>query len=893
MPTRNRRRFVGQAIAYFHRQEYTPRELIVIDDGDDPVRDLVPEGPTVRYVRAPRDSIGAKRNLGCRLANGALIAHWDDDDWMAPTRLTNQVAALLDSKADATGASELLYYDLRGGRAWRYTPQPNDRTWVAGSTLVYRRSAWVSNPFPEIDDGEDAAFVARMPAGSVLPTAPDGTYVGLLHGANAGRKDLRDVRWEARPLQEVASLFGADRAFYAALRTGSDAVRASRRPMAGTERVEPLAGERVTIAAPFMVYDGYGGIAEYLVLGMRRAGAQVDVLPITIDPTGLSPEFRSVLSSSEPTADSPALYSGPAGPELNRVRTHDLFVHTMWESDQLPTDWVRRLRATRAVIVPASFLVDVLRRGGVTSPVEVVPDGIDPGIYRHVERAERDGFTTLIVATPVARKHLTEAVAAWTLAFGDDPDARLIIKSRFGMAPSIGQDPRIEVIVASAPTRGIAGLYERADVLLALGNEGFGLPVVEGMATGLPVIALESEGQADVCREARGFVLPVRPGRWESCEHWPYGRCGMRAVPSVEHAADQLRWVSEHLDEAREMGRAASAWARRHRDVWDKGPAILEVMERHLRAPRSLRRAVSMVVPSAGTRCGIAEYGTDLVGALSAPVRLSGRWPEPRGLRLIHVQHEDGIVDDAEMLRRVSRLAAAGVPVAVTEHSVHPRRRAWERDVAALVALTGRGASALARRWPGTKVEHIPHGCHTWFPPRKRPRGRVVGAFGFMERHKGFGSLLDVLREVHGTELLLFSHDKHGRAEWWEQATQDLPVRRVADYLPAEEVARRLAAEADVLTFWYDDVPHASASGAVTVGLASGVPVLASRTSWFEDLREVIYQPDDLVEGVARLLEDSALRADLTSAAREYCHQNSWTRVARRHEALWRHLQAA
>ncbi len=54
MPTRNRRRFVGQALWYFLRQDYQPRELIVLDDGDDPIEDLIPASDTVRYVRLER-----------------------------------------------------------------------------------------------------------------------------------------------------------------------------------------------------------------------------------------------------------------------------------------------------------------------------------------------------------------------------------------------------------------------------------------------------------------------------------------------------------------------------------------------------------------------------------------------------------------------------------------------------------------------------------------------------------------------------------------------------------------------------------------------------------------------------------------------------------------------
>jgi glycosyltransferase involved in cell wall biosynthesis len=101
---------------------------------------------------------------------------------------------------------------------------------------------------------------------------------------------------------------------------------------------------------------------------------------------------------------------------------------------------------------------------------------------------------------------------------------------------------------------------------------------------------------------------------------------------------------------------------------------------------------------------------------------------------------------------------------------------------------------------------------------------------------------------------------------------------------------RRLAAEADILAFWYDDVPCYSPSGAVRIALATGVPVLASPTQWFQDLQDVTYQPATLADGVRRLLDDSELRQSITERARFHCHDNSWSRVAEQHLALWRDL---
>jgi hypothetical protein len=104
MPTCDRRLFVPRAVRHFLAQRWPDAELIVIDDGERPVEDLVPVGGRIRYLRqAVRRSIGHKRNLACEAATGEIVIHWDDDDWMAPTWIATQVAALAAAGADVTG----------------------------------------------------------------------------------------------------------------------------------------------------------------------------------------------------------------------------------------------------------------------------------------------------------------------------------------------------------------------------------------------------------------------------------------------------------------------------------------------------------------------------------------------------------------------------------------------------------------------------------------------------------------------------------------------------------------------------------------------------------------------------------------------------------------------
>jgi glycosyltransferase involved in cell wall biosynthesis len=885
MPTRNRRRFVSQAIGYFLRQDYPNRELVIVDDGDDSIANLVPPDSRIRYHRLDKPiPLGAKRNFACELSTGELIAHWDDDDWMAVDRLSVQVAQLLAAGADACGLRNILYYRPDAGDAWLYSSPDSERSWLAGGTLVYRRAVWAEHHFQDLNIGEDTAFVSRLTSERLRPVADTGIYVALIHPGNTAAKNLTDPRWRPQPMPVISRLLDADRDFYVRLRNG----HVQRLSSDSLPRVTP-----VTVCAQFDVTSGYGSMAEYLVLGMSRAGAEIHAAPIAVDVTGMTGEFCRILQRSRGDLAGPVLYFSWPRPELSRFAERDsLFINTMWESSLLPPGWAAQLNQARAVIVPTRFVAQVCRDSGVTIPVEVIPEGIDPAVYHYEERPERDGLTTLIVAPVDDRKHVLTGVQAWKSVFGEDPQAKLIIKTSLSHGSYVPDDPRILYEDRAERTRGIAHWYRQADVLLALGNEGFGLPLAEGMATGLPVIALNSEGQRDICEEAPDLLLPVQPAEWREYTT-AFGPGGVRGIPETAVVAQRLRWVAEHRDQARAMGRAASEWVSKNRNVWRKGPAVLDVMEvgSRLRPTGPLRTARTIWVPSWRSACGIAEHVGQLVREM-VDVRVTSTPPDIRGLRLLHVEHEHGLFRGIDLHTHLRRARECGVPVVITEHAVVEHSSAFEAEASLLIAPTRRGVEMLHARWGSKRIEHVPLGCHTWFPRRKQRRETVLGAFGFLETHKGFWRLFEVLRRMPGTRLLLFSHARSpDRAARWAADAAGLPVCRIGDFLPAEEVARRLAAEADALVFWYDNTPHASASAAVRVGLATGVPVLTSPTSWFSDLTEETYQPDDLVGGVRRLLDDTALRDRLTAAAREYCEANSWSRTAERHLALWQSLE--
>jgi len=228
MPTRDRRRFVPRAIEQFLGQDHPRRELVVVDDGADVVDDLIPSDPRIRYHRVERQAtLGAKRNLACSLARGELLAHWDDDDWMPPHRLSTQLRTLAaNPAAGACGLAQLRFFDPVAGRAWEYRWPERARPWLAGGTLMFRRAAWERRPFPQINEGEDTRWVWALPAGSVAAIPDPGLYAALVHRGNTSRKRPGEARWHPIPLDVVRAPMGEAWSFYASLATPAHAARA-------------------------------------------------------------------------------------------------------------------------------------------------------------------------------------------------------------------------------------------------------------------------------------------------------------------------------------------------------------------------------------------------------------------------------------------------------------------------------------------------------------------------------------------------------------------------------------------------------------------------------------------------------------------------------------------
>jgi glycosyltransferase involved in cell wall biosynthesis len=200
-------------------------------------------------------------------------------------------------------------------------------------------------------------------------------------------------------------------------------------------------------------------------------------------------------------------FRGPvAAPVPTVVTVHDLAilraseVFPRWHRLYGRMGLVRVLRAADAVIAVSEFSRDeTIELAGVPSErIRVIPHGVDPVFAPDGPRA--DGDYVLAVATLEPRKNLGRAVEAARAA---DIELRVVGARGWGGV-------EVDGWVGEIPDAELARLYRGARcVLYPSLYEGFGLPVLEAMACGTPVVTSVGTAMEEVAGGAAVLVDPL------------------------------------------------------------------------------------------------------------------------------------------------------------------------------------------------------------------------------------------------------------------------------------------------------------------------------------------------------------------------------------------------
>lgn len=159
-PTANRPHLLVKCVDCFLKQDYKDKELIILDDGKEAFKYAKDLPSEVKYIyRGPkRKSIGAKLNALIDESLTDVICRFDDDDWYASNRVSQQVK-VLESGAVFTGYHTILFWDERYDKVYKYFQTTH---YASGTSFMFHTSVWCEEKFDHLCiTGSDNNFLDK------------------------------------------------------------------------------------------------------------------------------------------------------------------------------------------------------------------------------------------------------------------------------------------------------------------------------------------------------------------------------------------------------------------------------------------------------------------------------------------------------------------------------------------------------------------------------------------------------------------------------------------------------------------------------------------------------------------------------------------------------------
>jgi len=244
--------------------------------------------------------------------------------------------------------------------------------------------------------------------------------------------------------------------------------------------------------------------------------------------------------------------------------------YTVTEVDRLPPDWVTSLNNMDEVWTTAEWERKVFLESGVRRPIRVVPEGIDPNIFKpaSVSLPKRNVYRFLAVGKLEERKNYAALFRAYCEEFEPDEAVELLVHlgqpgNLYEFLFNLNLGRRHAPIKFSAPVsteEEFANIYHSADAfVLPTRGEGWGLPIMEAMACGLPVITTGIGPMLEYAKKQTALLLDyelvkARDPVFDHIFEW-----GRWAEPNIAQLRQFMRRLFQNPAEGRAIGRRAAA----------------------------------------------------------------------------------------------------------------------------------------------------------------------------------------------------------------------------------------------------------------------------------------------------------------------------------------------
>ncbi|MDD5749023.1 MAG: glycosyltransferase [Actinomycetota bacterium] len=265
--------------------------------------------------------------------------------------------------------------------------------------------------------------------------------------------------------------------------------------------------------------------------------------------------------------------------------------YSMLEVDGIPPDWVEQANVMDEVWVPSHFNKETFKGSGVKKPIYVMPLGVDTDYFHPFisTRSFGEKFAFLSVFEWGERKAPEILLRAYNEEFSGSDDVVLILKIT-NTDPAVNIERQVEdirligdrapivmIVNQNIPTHEMGALYCACNCfVLPTRGEGWGMPTLEAMSCGLPVISTHWSAQTEFLNDEVAYPLAIK-GLVPAVAKCPYYKGWKWAEPDEDHLRSLMRHVYENREEAKARGLRAALWAK---EKWTWLNAASHIKER-------------------------------------------------------------------------------------------------------------------------------------------------------------------------------------------------------------------------------------------------------------------------------------------------------------------------
>lgn len=327
--------------------------------------------------------------------------------------------------------------------------------------------------------------------------------------------------------------------------------------------------------------SGYGEFSRYFIHALDSIGLNVNVEAIMLD-ANLQKDFGVKGATVK------KLTKKMRKPDINIINMLPIFFprfrkpgclnlgFTMWEADKLPSSWVKACNEMDAILVPCSWNKVVFETSGVNVPIYVVTPGVvSDEMPALKEKPESKTFNFYSIFQWSERKDPQGLIRAFVSEFSNGEDVSLILKTyRVARLPNDGDlitndvrnivedlniknPPKIKLLTKILSKGDMDKLHLNSHCfVLPHRGEGWGMPHMEAMTFGNPVIATNYSGNTDFMTSTNSYLLnytttPATSMKWLA--QW-YDGTMMWAQADLGDLKSKMREVFSNRELAKEKG---------------------------------------------------------------------------------------------------------------------------------------------------------------------------------------------------------------------------------------------------------------------------------------------------------------------------------------------------